>query len=79
MKRNDRRDFLKKSALGVAALHVPFGNNIFASNILGANDRLNVGVIGCNGMGWANTKSILKNEKSDVIIEHTLVFIEHVT
>ena len=67
MKRNDRRDFLKKSALGVAALHVPFGNNIFASNILGANDRLNVGVIGCNGMGWANTKSILKNENTNLI------------
>ena len=67
MKRNDRRDFLKKSALGVAALHVPFGNNIFASNILGANDRLNVGVIGCNGMGWANTKSILKNQNVDLI------------
>jgi predicted dehydrogenase len=62
-----RRNFIKKSALGVAALHIPFGNSVFASNIIGANNRVNVGVIGCNGMGWANTKSILKNDGLQLI------------
>ena len=62
-----RRNFIKKSALGVAALHIPFSNSVFASNIIGANNRVNVGVIGCNGMGWANTKSILKNDGLQLI------------
>lgn len=67
MKNNNRRTFIKKSALGIAALHVPFGNNIFASDIIGANNRINVGVIGCNGMGWSNTLSILKNKDVQLI------------
>ncbi len=64
---NKRRSFIKNSALGVAALNMPFGNIVFASNITGANNRINVGVIGCNGMGWANTMSILKNEDVQLI------------
>jgi len=65
--KNKRRSFIKNSALGVAALNIPFGNIVFASNITGANNRINVGVIGCNGMGWANTMSILKNEDVQLI------------
>ena len=65
--KNQRRIFIKKSALGIAALHIPFGNSVLASNIIGANNRVNVGVIGCNGMGWANTKSILKNDDIQLI------------
>lgn len=65
--KNKRRSFIKNSALGIAALNIPFGNIIFASNIKGANNRINVGVIGCNGMGWANTLSILKNEDVQLI------------
>jgi len=67
MNNNNRRSFIKKSALGIAALHIPFGNNAFAYNIIGANERINVGVIGCNGMGWSNTMSILKNKDIQLI------------
>jgi predicted dehydrogenase len=31
-----------------------------AKNLIPANDKINVGVIGVNGMGWANTQSFLK-------------------
>ena len=62
MNDKQRRNFIKKTALGAIAIHIPFNNNVFATNILGANDTLNIGVIGCNGMGWSNTLSILKNK-----------------
>ena len=44
---NTRRDFLKKSALGVAGLGLTtaFSAKSYAS-ILGANDRINVGIVG---------------------------------
>jgi len=39
----DRRNFVKASGLGVTALS--------ASRVIGANDRLNLGLIGCGGRG----------------------------
>ena len=39
----DRRNFIQASGLGVTALS--------ASRVLGANDRLNIGLIGCGGRG----------------------------
>ncbi len=48
-----RRKFLKSSVL--ATTLTPF------QNILGANDRLNVGLIGCRGMGWSNLSRFLSN------------------
>lgn len=59
MEPRNRRNFLKKTALGATALAMPL--ELFPSTILGANDRLNLGLIGCNGMGWSDTLSILKN------------------
>jgi len=44
----NRRDFLKQSALAAAAVGV---YSMAAPSALGANDRLNVGVIGCGGRG----------------------------
>ena len=57
---NQRRRFLAQSAtlaLGVTAL--PSFANSFTSK-LSAADQINVGVIGCNGMGWSNLQAILK-------------------
>lgn len=57
---NQRRRFLAQSAtlaLGVTAL--PSFANSFTSK-LSASDQINVGVIGCNGMGWSNLQAILK-------------------
>src|SRR5947209_3220069 len=54
----DRRDFLKKAAsvgasLGVAnsALAAARGGRSAAGRVLGANDKINVGVIGVGGRG----------------------------
>ncbi len=59
---NQRRKFIKNTALGIAALQIPSFQKAFGNSIIGANDNINIGVIGCNGMGWSNTVSILKNE-----------------
>lgn len=40
-----RRDFLKKAALGTAGLAVGFSAKSYG-NIIGANDRINVGIVG---------------------------------
>ena len=41
------------SAVGGSTLPLNF------SRIFGANDRINIGVIGANGMGWSNVRSLL--------------------
>ena len=52
-----RRNFLKQSisamAAGVIMPTVLTENRLFASNV-GANDRINVGLIGCKSMGWSD-------------------------
>ncbi|HUX97378.1 MAG TPA: Gfo/Idh/MocA family oxidoreductase [Bacteroidales bacterium] len=66
-----RRKFVKGlagSAAGVAA----FGSNlgmsaISYSRIAGANERLNIGVIGCGGMANAHMEALLNMKQSDNI------------
>lgn len=49
-----RRHFLKSSATIVAGASIaPY------HRIMGANDRLNVGLIGCRNMGWGNLNGFL--------------------
>ncbi len=61
---NNRRKFLQQSALitGGSLLFSSFSNKSFASfkNSIGANDRINIGVIGINGMGWSDFKAAIK-------------------
>ncbi len=61
---SNRRKFLQQSAMitGGSLLFSSFSNKSFASfkNSIGANDRLNIGVIGINGMGWSNFKAAIK-------------------
>jgi predicted homoserine dehydrogenase-like protein len=45
-----RRNFIKTSGLGVTALS--------ASRVMGANDRLNLGLIGCGGRGRGVARSM---------------------
>ena len=62
----DRRDFLKRTA-GVSA-GVALAGNAFArannklnpSRVLGANDRINIGLIGCGGRGTDDARSFTK-------------------
>lgn len=61
---NNRRKFLQQSAMitGGSLLFSSFSNKSFASfkNSIGANDRMNIGVIGINGMGWSDFKAAIK-------------------
>ncbi|WP_117885406.1 Gfo/Idh/MocA family protein [Aureibaculum luteum] len=59
---NQRRKFIKDAALGMAALSIPSYGTAFSSQLFNSQETLRIGVIGCNGMGWSNTVSILKNK-----------------
>jgi predicted dehydrogenase len=61
---NNRRKFLQQSAMitGGSLLFSSLSNKSFAfiKNNIGANDRMNIGVIGINGMGWSDFKAAIK-------------------
>ena len=64
-----RRKFVRGlagSAAGIAA----FGSNlgmsaISYSRIIGANERINIGVIGCGGMAGSHMEALLNMKQSD--------------
>lgn len=67
----NRRNFIKKSTLALAGSSAAF---IFPMELLatirnpvGANDRINVGLIGCKGMGFSDLSSMLKISETNVI------------
>lgn len=62
-----RRDFLRQTALLGAGLTIsPFF--IKAGNAgVGANDKIGVGLIGCNGMGFEDLKAFLRNPEVECI------------
>jgi len=55
---NDRRTFIKQSATVAAAVSI--FPTLMNAGCVGANDRVVVGVIGCNGQGFEDLKSFLK-------------------
>lgn len=57
-----RRAFLRTAAL--SALSVP---HIASARVIGANDRINFGVIGCGGMGSGHLGSLINRGTSDNI------------
>ena len=68
---SNRRNFIKKSTLAVAGTSASF---LFPIELLasirkrvGANDRINVGLIGCKGMGFSDLTSMLKISEVSVI------------
>jgi Predicted dehydrogenases and related proteins len=65
-----RRDFLKKSAsVAAAGLILPSftdANYLFGKNF-GANDKINVGLIGCRSMGWGDLHALLSNPQVECI------------
>ncbi len=64
---NPRRTFLKNSLLtGSAALLLPSSLWATPRGILGANDRIRIGLIGCNGMGFSNLSSFMRNPEIEV-------------
>ncbi|MEZ4775746.1 MAG: Gfo/Idh/MocA family oxidoreductase [Bacteroidia bacterium] len=63
-----RRTFIYKSAAaGAGSIVLAPSVMQAAQTIISPNERLQVGVIGCNGMGWSNTRSILKMEEVDLV------------
>lgn len=65
----ERRKFVKGLAGSVAGI-ATFGNNLGMSalsysRIAGANERLNIGIIGCGGMSNNHMEALLKMKQSD--------------
>lgn len=62
---NSRRSFLKQSVLASAGLTTFLKTDAWAETLkvprrVSPSDRLNIGLIGCKGMGWNNLNSFLK-------------------
>jgi predicted dehydrogenase len=61
---NNRRNFLRKSAIlaGSGIIASAFDQQAFASTRkwIPPSDRINLGAIGINGMGWANVEAAVK-------------------
>lgn len=57
-----RKEFIKQSVLiaGAGMTYPTYASLLNRSAIIGANDRIRFGAIGINGMGWADTKALLK-------------------
>ena len=60
-----RRDFNKSAALGAVSLALSAGPAVH--NVLGANDRIGIGLIGSGGMGRADLRDFLRTEQVDAI------------
>jgi len=69
-----RRDFIKQSVIGAAGLAVTgtgFSARSYAS-ILGANDRINVAVIGIRNQGTVHVQSLCELKDSHNVVVRTL-------
>lgn len=62
---HNRRDFIKKTALGTVGLSFAMSAKSYAS-IWGANDRINFAVIGANSRGQAHIKAIPKVKNATI-------------
>jgi predicted dehydrogenase len=60
----NRRDFIKSSTVAAAALGFP---DIIPSNAFGANDKINVAVLGVNGRGKDHIKGFQKQTNAQVV------------
>ncbi|HMM17535.1 MAG TPA: Gfo/Idh/MocA family oxidoreductase [Petrimonas sp.] len=66
----ERRKFIRNSASSVlAGLIAPsfLQNSSLFANRTGANDKINVGLVGCRGMGWANLSDFLIHPEIDCV------------
>ncbi len=65
-----RRKFLRQGALGAAGLGMASTlplSSFAARRRVAPSDKLRVGLIGANGMGWSNMNSLLKMEEVDCV------------
>jgi predicted dehydrogenase len=62
-----RRKFITGSTMAMAAgLALPF-DVLSGTKRVSANDKVNIGVIGCNGMGWSNVKALMGQADVDLV------------
>jgi predicted dehydrogenase len=61
---SNRRNFIRQITAGAGVLTFPISAAAagVSNTNTSPNESLNVALIGCNGMGWANLRSMLKNE-----------------
>ena len=59
-----RRNFLKTTAAATVVLP---GMSMNAFGKVSANDKINVGLIGCKGMGWSNLSDFLLNKEIECL------------
>lgn len=62
-----RRNFIKGAGTALTGGLVLSSDLLSAMHRISANDKINIGVIGCNGMGWSNTNSLLKMPDVDLV------------
>ena len=63
-----RRRFLERSGLAAAGLGLGAGTGVAADRKpVAASNRIRVGVIGCRGMGWSDTRSLLKIDEVECV------------
>ena len=70
MKNQTRRNFIKKTTLGTAAVMssgFPSSSFAFGKNIIGANDRINCAVVGVRSRGKAHAAAIHAQKNSRLI------------
>jgi len=69
--KHTRRNFLNTSAKAAVAAGLssalPWESFAHTKNLISANDKINVGVIGINGMGWSDTTSFMKIPEVNVM------------
>ena len=62
MRRMDRREFLNRSIRGAAGVSLGVaGLSVRPGRVLGANERVNVALIGCGGRGRMVTRGLIEN------------------
>jgi predicted dehydrogenase len=62
-----RRDFVFNSALTLGAFGLAGPFRAAGGQVPDKNDRLQIGVIGCNGMGWTDTASLLQMDDVELV------------
>jgi predicted dehydrogenase len=62
-----RRNFLHQTGLALAGSLVAGPAIASVGKRFSQNDKINIGVIGCNGMGWSNVNSLLKMPDVDLV------------
>ena len=68
---HSRRDFFRLASQfsvgGIVFSSIPLSRIAGMRRPISPNEKINLGLIGANGMGWANMQSLLKNSEADCI------------